>query len=148
MAGLRSINDDAYVLPENSLGGRNGDSGCSSMHVLSDCLGRREISKFSAGSEVIRRREDVVGDERQRFRAQVDAACNGAVAGNDADAKTGVDTDCGSGLGFLLIGLRGGVGGVDIQIGASSNMCSDMCEPGGVVSLSRVAFWAGIERSL
>lgn len=66
------------------------------------------------------------------------------MVGNDVDVKTGVNPVCESRLGCLFIGLCGGVGGVDIQIGVASNMCSDMFEPGGVASLSWVATRAGI----
>jgi hypothetical protein len=67
--------------------------------------------------------------------------------GNDADVKTGVNPVCESRLGCLFTGLCGGVGGVEIQIGVESNMCSDMFEPGGTASPSWFTTWAGIERS-
>lgn len=76
----------------------------------------------------------------------VGVACGGVEAGNEADDKTGVDGL--RRLQFAASGLRaclrGGVGGVDIQVGVANNMRNDILELGGVLSLGPSTFWASV----
>lgn len=83
-----------------------------------------------------------MGYERQRFSRTFVLAgmtCGRVEAGNEADSDTGPDRF----RGLQLVGFFGGVGGVDIQVGAAgNNIRSDMHELGGV---ARSSFSEGVE---
>ena len=62
-------------------------------------------------------------------------------AGNEADGETGLD---GLQESCDWVYLWGGVGGVDIHVGAANKTRSDSCELGGVSSRGLLSFFVGV----
>lgn len=97
-------------------------------------------------SEVVRERGDMIGTDRARLSGVVGLStitCGGVEAGNEADSETGLDGLRESYDDMWRVCFFGGVGGVDIQVGAANNMRSEH-EFGGVSSLDLSLFFVGV----